>query len=338
MFVKRKGLFKFFVLSLLVVFSFSLAGCGEKQPPASSNQDSELIKIGIVQIAEHPALDGAREGFIEALKEKGFVDGEKIKIDYQNAQGDMSVAKTIADKFVTDKVDLVLAVATQAAQAMANASSDIPILVTAITDPVDAGLVDSLEEPGRNVTGTSDLTPVKSQLELLKQLVPDVKNVGVLYNAGEANSVIQVDIAKQAAQELGLTIVEGTVANVSEVNQVAQSVAKKVDALYVPTDNTVASAIQAVVQVAEEQKLPLICGEEAHVDNGGLATRGINYFELGKQTGEMAVEVLNGKKPAELAVQFQSNTELVINLKAAERIGLTIPQEILDKADRTVEK
>jgi putative ABC transport system substrate-binding protein len=338
MFVKRKGLFKFFALSLLVVFSFSLAGCGEKQPPASSNQDSELIKIGIVQIAEHPALDGAREGFIEALKEKGFVDGEKIKIDYQNAQGDMSVAKTIADKFVTDKVDLVLAVATQAAQAMANASSDIPILVTAITDPVDAGLVDSLEEPGRNVTGTSDLTPVKSQLELLKQLVPDVKNVGVLYNAGEANSVIQVDIAKQAAQELGLTIVEGTVANVSEVNQVAQSVAKKVDALYVPTDNTVASAIQAVVQVAEEQKLPLICGEEAHVDNGGLATRGINYFELGKQTGEMAVEVLNGKKPAELAVQFQSNTELVINLKAAERIGLTIPQEILDKADRTVEK
>lgn len=333
---KKKIFLRVVTLCLLLLLGFTLTGCGEKQPASGGN--SETIKIGIIQIAEHPALDGAREGFIEALKEQGFVDGQNIKIDYQNAQGDMSVAKTIADKFVTDKVDLVLAIATPTAQAMANATKEIPILITAVTDPVDAGLAESMDKPGENITGTTDLTPVKEQMVLLQKIAPKIKKVGIIYNAGEANSVVQVNLAKKAAQELGLTLFEGTVSNVSEVNQVAQSLAKKVEALYVPTDNTVASAIQAVLQVTEQQKLPLICGEEAHVEQGGLATQGINYFKLGKQTGEMAVEIINGKKPAEMAIQAQKDTELVINLKAAERIGLTIPQEVLDQADRKIEK
>jgi len=337
MFGKRKGLVKLVALVLALALSLTLTGCGgEKQPDSNSNV--EKIKVGIIQIAEHPALDSARKGFIETLKEKGFVEGQNLEIDYQNAQGDMSIAKTIADKFVSGKVNLVLAIGTQAAQAVANVTSEIPILITAVTDPVDAKLAESLERPGKNITGTTDMTPVKEQLKLLKELLPDVKNVGIIYNAGEANSVVQVKLAKEAAQELGINLVEGSVANVSEVNQVAQTVAKKVEALYVPTDNTVVAAIESVIQVAEEVKIPLIGSEEAQVEKGGLATEGINYFKLGKQTGEIAVEVINGKNPAEIPIQSQKEPELIVNVKAAERIGLTIPQEILDRADRKIEK
>jgi putative ABC transport system substrate-binding protein len=295
-----------------------------------------MIKIGISQLVEHPALDSAREGFIEALKEAGYEDGKNIKIDFQNAQNDITNAQTIARKFVDEKVDMILAIATPAAQAAANVTKDIPILITAVTDPVSAGLAESLEKPGGNVTGTTDMNPVAEQIKLIKDLVPNAKKVGILYNAGEINSKVQVDIAKQAAAEYGLTIIEATVSNSNEVSQATQSLMGRVDAIYVPTDNTIVSSIGAVIKVANDHKIPVIGSERGQVEAGAIATKGIDYKELGKQTGRIAVEIIKGKKPQDIPIEGAKVVTLIINQKAAETIGLTIPKDILDNADEVI--
>ncbi|MFO7296261.1 MAG: ABC transporter substrate-binding protein, partial [Clostridia bacterium] len=276
------------------------------------------------------------EGFIEALKEAGYEDGKNIKIDFQNAQNDITNAQTIARKFVDEKVDMILAIATSAAQAAANVTKDIPILITAVTDPVSAGLAESLEKPGGNVTGTTDMNPVAEQIKLIKDLVPNAKKVGILYNAGEINSKIQVDIAKQAAAEYGLTIVEATVSNSNEVSQATQSLMGRVDAIYVPTDNTIVSSIGAVIKVANDHKIPVIGSERGQVEAGAVATKGIDYKELGKQTGRIAVEIIKGKKPQDIPIEGAKTVTLIINQKAAETIGLTIPKDILDNANEVI--
>lgn len=314
---------------VIMLISISLAAC-------SGTSSDKVVKIGISQLVQHPALDSAREGFIEALKEAGYEDGKNIKIDLQNAQGDVTNAQTIARKFVDEKVDMILAIATPAAQAAANVTKDIPILITAVTDPVSAGLAESLEKPGGNVTGTTDMNPVAEQIKLVKDLVPGAKKVGILYNAGEINSKIQVDIAKEAAAALGLTLVEATVSNSSEVNQATQSLMGRVDAIYVPTDNTIVSSIGAVIKVANDNKIPVIGSERGQVDAGAIATKGIDYRELGKQTGQIAVEIIKGKKPQDIPIEGSKVVTLIINQKAAETIGLTIPKDILDKADEVI--
>ena len=225
---------------------------------------AQPLQIGVLQLVEHPALDAARQGFIDRLSELGY----EAEFDIQSAQNEMSIAVTIAQKFKSDRKDLVLAIATPAAQAAVNVIDDIPILITAVTDPVAAQLVDSIERPGGNLTGTSDLTPVRTQLELLTQIVPNARRVGVLYNSGEVNSVVQVQIARDAARDLGLTLVEATAATTAEVLQAAQSLVGRVDAIYVPTDNTVVAAIESVVLVSEQARLPLIAGEDQSVENG----------------------------------------------------------------------
>lgn len=303
---------------------------------STTTSSNEMIKIGISQLVEHPALDSAREGFIEALKEAGYEDGKNIKIDFQNAQNDITNAQTIARKFVDEKVDMILAIATSAAQAAANVTKDIPILITAVTDPVSAGLAESLEKPGGNVTGTTDMNPVAEQIKLIKDLVPNAKKVGILYNAGEINSKIQVDIAKQAAAEYGLTIVEATVTNSNEVSQATQSLMGRVDAIYVPTDNTIVSSISAVIKVANDHKIPVIGSERGQVEAGAVATKGIDYKELGKQTGRIAVEIIKGKKPQDIPIEGAKTVTLIINQKAAETIGLTIPKDILDNANEVI--
>src|SRR5690606_1264247 len=244
------------------------------------------LRVGITQIVEHPALDAARQGFIERMAELGYREGVDVVYDIHSAQGDTGTAMTIAQKFAADRVDLVLAIATPTAQAAAQVIRDIPILITAVTDPVSAELVESIERPGTNVTGTSDLTPVRAQLELLKLLAPSARRVGVIYNSGEVNSVVQVELARRAAADLGLEIVEAIAVNSSEVLQAAQSLVGRVDALYVPTDNTVVSAIEAVVLVAERARLPLISGEDLSVEQGALATVGLDYKQLGRQTAD----------------------------------------------------
>jgi len=330
---------KIFSLTIILALGAMLiAGCGSKpaeEPAAESGQDS--LTLGIVQIVEHPALDDSRKGFLEVLAENGYTEGQNLTVDYQNAQGDQSNLTTITQKFAADKVDMILAIATPSAQAAATATTEIPILITAVTDPAAAKLVESNEVPGTNVTGTTDMTPIKEQLELLKKIAPQAVKVGVIYNSSEVNSEVQVGIAKEAAKELGLEIVEGTVTGSAEVMQVAQSLIGKVDAFYIPTDNVVASSIASVVTVAEKNKLPLIVGESGMVDNGALATIGLDYYKLGRQTGEMALRVLKGEKPAEMAIESLKDIDVVINLQAADRMGITMPQELIDSAQRVIE-
>lgn len=333
-------------LILLITLSFMLVGCGS---PANSNSDSKesssedaktekVFKIGISQFVEHPALDGARQGFIDGLKEAGFEEGKNIDVLLENAQADFPTTQTIANKLISEQVDLILAIATPSAQSAANATKDIPILITAVTDPVEAGLVKSLKKPETNVTGTTDMNPVREQLELLKEILPESKNVGVIYNAAEPNSVIQVNIAKEAAEKLGLKILEATVANASEVYQAVQTLAGKVDAIYTPTDNTVASAISAIVKVANDENIPIIGAERGHVDGGALATLGIDYYLLGKQTGLVAAKVLNGEDPAGIPIEGSKDLKLIINKKSAEILGLVIPEQVLSRADEVIEK
>ncbi|MCR4420135.1 MAG: ABC transporter substrate-binding protein [Clostridia bacterium] len=334
------------VLALVVLLIAAAGGCGSQPaqqqsqtPPAQEPaQPQEPVKLGIIQIVEHPSLDQARKGFLDVLAERGYKDGEKLAVDYQNAQGDMTTANTIAKKFVSDQKDLVLAIATPVAQAMANATKEIPILITAVTDPVAAGLVQSLEKPNTNVTGTTDMNPVKEQLALFKDLDPQAKKIGFIYNSSEVNSRVQLDMAKEAAPELGYELVEAVVTNSSDVLQAARTLADKVDGIYVPTDNTVVSALESVISVAEEKDLPLVVGEGDSVKRGGLATVGIDYYQLGRQTGEMAIRILEqGAKPQDMPIEAQKEYQLILNKKAAANMGVTLSESLLSRAAEVYE-
>lgn len=290
--------------------------------PAEGN-----IKIGIIQLAEHPALDAAYEGFVEGLKEAGYEDGVNITIDYQNAQGEQANCQTIAEKFVNDKVDLVLAIATPAAQAMANKTTEIPILVTAVTDPASSGLVASNEEPGGNVSGTSDLTPVKEQIDLLHQLLPEAENVGILYCSAEDNSEFQADMAIEALEALGMTGEKYTISKLDEVQAVVDSMKGKVDAIYAPTDNMVAEGMPTVSKLANEAGIPTIVGESGMVESGGLVTYGLSYFNLGKLTAEQAVSILKGEADtATMPIGYlkAEDCEFDFNQETADALGITI--------------
>lgn len=319
-----------FLVSVLVIFTFLLTGCSSAQAKASSKR--KVYKIGISQIVEHSALDAARKGFIDALASKGFKDKDNIEIEFQNAQGDMPTAQTIAQNFVSQRKDLILAIATQSAQAAYNATKDIPILITAVTDPVSAGVIKSLDQPGTNVTGTSDAAPIDKQMELLKKLAPNAKKIGIIYNTSEANSEVQVDAAKRIAPEFGLEIVTAGVTTTNDVAQTLDSLLQKVDALYLPTDNTVVSSMPIVAAKTLAKKIPVIGAEGCQVDAGALATEGIDYYKLGFQTGLVAVDVLNGKNPKDIPVTTLKDTELEINTDTAQKLGIEIPQDLMARA------
>ncbi|NLK26793.1 MAG: ABC transporter substrate-binding protein [Clostridiales bacterium] len=316
-------------LAILVMASLTLVGCGTKE--TGSPRKGKVIKIGVNQLVKHAALDASYQGFVDALAEAGYKDGENIKIDYQNAQGDQSNTNTIATKLVNDNNDLILAIATPAAQAVANATKDIPILVTAVTDPAASGLVASNEAPGGNVSGTSDLTPVKQQMELLKKLIPNAMNVAVLYCSSESNSKIQAEMAMEAASALGLNATAATVSDSNELQQVVQSLVGNVDAIYAPTDNIIADGIATIVSIANPNGIPVICGEEALVDAGGLATYGIDYYKLGRLTGEQAVRIIEGKAEiSTMPIEYIPDDEytLKINEEVAASLGIEIPEEL----------
>ena len=290
------------------------------------------IRIGITQIVEHPALDANRQGIIDRLSELGYKEGRDVVYDIQIAQGNIATANLIAKKFVGDKVDLIVAIATPTAVAAAKATRDIPIVISAITDPVGAKLVESLERPGRNVTGTTDLSPVKDQLALFKEIAPKVRRIGIIYNAGEPNSVTLVRLAREAAKELGYEIVEATVANSAGVMAAAKSLVGRADAVYVPTDNTVVSALEAVVKVCQDNDMPLITGDTDSVARGAIAAIAIDYYELGRQTGDMVARILKGANPAEMPVETLKNFELHVNVKAAEAMGVKLPEAFVKRA------
>lgn len=293
------------------------------------NDSKGKIKIGVIQLLEHPALDKNYQGFVDGLAEEGYINGKNIKIDYQNAQNEQSNCVTIAQKLINDRDALIFAIATPAAQAVANLTQDIPILVSSVTDPASAKLVKSNKLPGTNVSGTSDLTPCAAQINLLKTLVPNAKTVGMLYCSSEQNSAFQIALAKAECDKYGLKYIDGTVSNANEIQQVTQNLCGKVDVIYSPTDNMIAGAMAIVSQVANENKIPTIVGEEGMVEKGGLATYGINYYELGKQTAKMAVEILrDGKNPAEMPIQYLENCNLCINEETAAKLGITIPETL----------
>lgn len=323
------------VLSIIIMSTLILSGCGN-----TSTSSSSSLNIGIVQIMEHPSLDAARQGFLDALAENGYKEGENLSINYENAQGDMPTLNSIAQSLAGDETDLILAIATPSAQAVANATkgTSIPVLFTAVTDPVAAGLVESMEKPNTNLTGTTDMSPVAEQIKLIKDIDHSVKSVGVIYNTGEINSVVQVELVKEAAKELGLDIVEGVATNTHEVDQAAKSLVGRVDAIYVPTDNVAVTALEAIVQVAENNNILLVSAEKDSVYRGTVATIGLDYYKLGRQTGEMALRILSGEgRPQDMPVEVQEQNDVIINLKAAKASNITIPQELLDKAAEVIE-
>jgi len=321
------------VLAALLVTGLTgaLAGCGNNTATTDQNgaASTKIYQIGILQPIEHPSLDTIYTGFKEGLKEQGYAD--KVKLDFQNAQGDQSTMNTISQRFVADKKDLVLAIATPAAQAVAAQTKDIPVVGAAITSFTAAKLVQSNDHPGGNVTGVSDMAPVDAQVALITDLVPRAKTVGFLYNSGEANSVEQVSLIKKAVEAKGLATTSLTVTNSNDVQQVTQALVQKCDVIYVPTDNTVASAMPTVSQVANAAKIPIIVGADSLVTDGGLATAGVNYTELGKKAAEMAVKILEGAKPADMPVEVMTKEyQIDINKKEADLFGITIPDKYKD--------
>ena len=308
----------------------SLAGCSQTGGSSSSGE-AETLRIGIIQPMEHESLDAAREGFVQALADHGYTDGDIIVLDYQNAQGDSSALLTISQRFVGDDCDLVLAIGTGAAQSIASQTSEIPVLITAVTDPVDAGLVQSSEAPGTNVTGTNDMNPIREQLELIPEILPDAQTVGLLYTSSEDNSILQSEEAKAILEEMNLDYVEQTVTGSNDVQQAVQSIVTRSDAIYIPTDNTFASAMPLVGSVVMESGTPVICGATGMVEAGGLITLGLNYYNLGYQTGEMAVQVLEGADPASMPVQSQNQYDYVVNEEMLSALGMELPQSLLEK-------
>ena len=308
----------FVAASGLAAATAALAGCG-----SSSSSSSSAYKIGVVQLTEHSALDASNNGFVEVLNNSGL----DVSIDQQNAQNDQSACQTIASKFVGDGVNLIYAIATPAAQAAAAATTDIPIVGCAITDYAASGLVKDNEKPGGNVTGASDLTPVAEQIQMMQKVLPNVKKVGLLYCSAESNSDVQIKTAKEELDALGLSYEEYAVSSSNEIQSVVESAVGKVDALYSPTDNTIAAGAAQVGQICKENKLPFIPGEEGMCEAGGLFTLSINYTDLGKLAGEMAVKILKGEaKPADMAIEHLDSSKLVVvkNEEMAAAIGVDL--------------
>ncbi|HHX61894.1 MAG TPA: ABC transporter substrate-binding protein [Epulopiscium sp.] len=312
------------ILVGIICTTVLLGGCGK----AAKGQ----VTIGISQIAEHPALDASRDGFIAGLASEGFKDGENVKFDIQNAQGDIANSQLIAQTFVSQNQDMIFAIGTPAAQSAANSTKDIPILITAVTDAVQAGLVASAEKSGTNVAGTSDAVPIDTQLTLMRTLLPNVKKVGILYNTSEINSEIQIGQVRELAASHGLEIIAAGVNNTNDISQTLQSIIGDVDVLYALTDNIIASAMPLITTEAMAKSIAVIGAEEAHVAAGALATEGINYYDLGFQTGLMAAKVLNGEDISQMPVSTLQDKELVINESAVAKLGITIPEDIKARA------
>jgi putative ABC transport system substrate-binding protein len=315
------------LLCLGIVAGYITAGwaAGEKK-----------ITIGISQIVEHPALDAARQGFIDALKDGGYVEDKNVTFDVQIAQGNMATANSIAKAFVGQNVDLIHSIATPTSQACVNATQRIPIVISSVTDPVGAGLVKSLEQPGGNVTGTTDRSPVDRQVELMREIQPQIRKLGFMYNAGEDNSVSSLKQLRAEAATHGIEVVEATVSNSSGVLMAARSLVGKVDAIHIPTDNTVVSAFEAVVKVCEESKIPLYAADIDSVPRGAIAALAIDYYRLGRQSGEMAVKILQGAQPGTMPVETLKDLKLVVNKGAAEKMGVKLPEAVLKRADKVM--
>lgn len=337
------------ILAVVLVLALFAVGCGdsggateagtseatvtesvETTDATEAEASGKTYAIGISQLAEHPALDGARQGFIDGLKELG-VD---VTINYKNAQNDVPTAALIAEGFVADGVDLIYTIATPAAQAAAQVTESIPVLFSAVTDAEEANLVASNEAPGGNITGTSDAADINRQIALFKEIDPEIKTIGILYNTSEVNSEIQVNQVKEVAPEHGIEVIAVGINSVHDISQAMETLVTQIDGLYVPSDNLLASSISIVADILKDNKIPSVSAEASQVEGGTLLTEGISYYELGKQTAQMAKKILvDGVSPAEIPVEFAIVKEMTINKTTAEVIGIDVSQPVFEGAE-----
>ena len=295
------------------------------------------VKVAVTAIVEHPALDAARDGVKDALAAAGYKEGENLKFIYQSAQGNPATAAQIARQFAGEAPDVIVPISTPSAQAVVSATRDIPVVFTAVSDPLGAQLVKDMEKPGRNVTGLSDMSPVAEHIALIKEILPNVATIGFLDNSGEANSVSLLAVLKAEAEKAGVKVVESAATKSAEVQGAARALVGRADIIYVPTDNTIISALEGAVGVAEEAKLPLFTADTDSVNRGSLAALGFNYYDVGKQTGDVVVRILKGEKPGDIPVKIAAGTDLVINKAAAATMGVTVPEAVLSRATKIIE-
>lgn len=304
---------------------------------SASGASAEPKTVAITAIVEHPALDAVRDGVKKGLADLGYAEGTDVTFVYETAQGNPATAAQIARQFVGDAPAVIVAISTPSAQAVAAATTDIPLVFSAVTDPPAAGLIESVDVPGKNVTGVSDMAPIGDHIALIKEITPNVERLGVLYNPGEANSVSSVALLREEANAEGIVIVEGAATKSADVQQAALSLIGKVDAIYVPTDNTIVSALESAVGVANEAKLPLYAADTDSVARGALAAVGFNYFDVGVETAALVDQVLKGTAPGTIPVVFATGTDLQVNKATAAAIGVTLPQAVLDRAVKVIE-
>lgn len=297
-------------------------------------EEKEQVNIGVIQYMQHGSLDENYEGFVAGLEAAGYIEGENLTINFQNASGEVGNCQQICNLFANSDTDLVFAIATPAAQSAVNVfqETDIPVVFSSVTDAVEAGLVDSNEEPGKNVTGTLDMPVIADQIAVIKDVLPDAEKIAILYTSSEANSEIQAEQAQEAAEKLGMEAIMQASSTSNDIPQVISSVVGTVDAIYIPSDNAFASAMATVNRTAVENQIPVFCAVEAMIEEGGIATTAIDYYELGVQTAEMAVRILEGEAASEIPVETQKECALVVNKTFAESVGVTVPEEMLEEA------
>lgn len=322
------------ILILILVGAVSISLAQEKK--------SKIFKIGVTQIVSHPALDSDAKGFEKALADAGFKEGVHVTYDRQNAQGDMANAQTIAQKFLDAKVNLIHSIATPTSQAVVKTIKNIPVVFSSVTDPVDAGLVPKTSVPGTksgtNVTGVSDRWPVHLQFEMYAKFVPKAKKWGTIYNAGDSNSMVHIKEMRESAKKLGVELIEATISTSAETLQAVQSLAGKVQAMNITSDNTAVSAFEAIVKVCNEKKIPLFAGDVDSVPRGAIAAYGLDYFLIGESAGKKAVQILKGTKPGDIPWGPAEKFSLVVSEKAAKAQGIVIPPDLLKKANKVIKE
>lgn len=332
--MKNKNLLATIIaLTVMVVVALFLT---QKEQNNSTNS-TEKVKIGVLQFVTHDSLDEIYKGIKAGLEEGGYTTTENLSIDFMNAEGDQSQVQTMSKKLVDNGNELLIGIATPAAQGLANATTELPIIMGAVTDPVGANLVTDLKNPGGNITGVSDQTPVADTVSLIKEITPDAKTIGVLYSSNEDNSKIQVAEFKAAAEEAGYTVLEYAVASSNELASTVEVASSKVDALFTPVDNTVASAFSTVVSVVNKSKTPIFTSVEDMVEGGGIASVTLSQYDLGVATGKMTAKILDGANPADTPVQIFNEGTVVVNQKVAKELGITLSDDVINQASKVIE-
>lgn len=333
--MKNKRGIAFGLILVIVIFTFYVKEKNKENQMLQTKiekEENKKLKLGVLQLLSHPALDEIYRGLIEELARQGYKKGENLELDFQNAQADQSNLVVMSEKLIENKNDIIVGITTPATLSLANATKEIPIVMGGITYPVEAGIIANENRPGNNITGVSDRTPIKEQLELMKEILPDLKNLGVLYTSSEDNSVKQVEEVKKVANNLGLNLKIASVSSTNDVQQVTESLASEVQAIFVPIDNTIASTMQTVVKVADEFKVGIFPSADTMVADGGVLGLGVDQYQIGVKTAEVVIEIINGANPSETPIRLANQGIIYLNEIKAEKLGIKIPNNIKEKA------